>query len=297
MRITARRRALAVALVSVLSSSTALAAPVPDAPDRYGQAQQLLENDDFVGAAEIWESMLQETPETEETYSGREAMIINVVDARIEAYRRQVTGDGSQDPLNLLAAQVALRRYLRAHVSAYGDDRALSVPVQQRAATLAMMLAEADPETATPPPSSVPVDAPPSPSPSQPLRSQRGNGNGLLVGGIGLGVLGLSVGLTMIPLGAALGRNAENIYTVSVINASNTSDDTQRALYLADAREAERAGRTANRVAIAGGVLSPVLMGTAAAMIVLGLQRRNAAWQQGPRVSPDYAGWEATYRF
>ncbi len=297
MRISARSRALTVALVSVLASSTALAAPVPDAPDRYGQAQQLLESDDFVGAAEIWEALLQETLEAEETYSGREAMIINAVDARIEAYRRQVGADGSQEPLNLLVAQVALRRYLRAHVSAYGDDRALSVPVQQRAATLAMLLAEAEPEPAAPPPSSAPVDPAPSPPSYRPLQSQRGNGNGLLVGGIGLGVLGLSVGLTMIPLGAALGRNAENIYTVSVINASNTSDDTQRALYLADAREAERAGRTANRVAIAGGVLSPVLMGTAAAMIVLGLQRRNASWQQGPRVSPDYAGWEATYRF
>ena len=159
MRISARRRALAVALVSVLSSSSALASPVPDSPDRYGQAQQLLEDDDFVGAAEIWESLLEETPETEETYSGREAMIINAVDARIEAYRRQVTGDGSQEPLNLLAAQVALRRYLRAHVSAYGEDRALSVPVQQRAATLAMMLAEADPEPVPPPASSVPAES------------------------------------------------------------------------------------------------------------------------------------------
>lgn len=292
MRIPARRRALAIALVSVLSSSTARAAPAPAAPDRYGQAQQLLEDDDFVGAAEIWESMLAETPEAEETYSGREAMIINAVDARIEAYRRQVTGDGSQEPLNLLAAQVALRRYLRAHVSAYGD-RALSVPVQQRAATLAMMLAEADPEP--PPPSSVPVE--PAPAPPPPRPSGRGNGNGLLVGGFGLGVLGLSVGLTMIPLGAALGRNAENIYTVSVINASNTEDDAQRALYIADAREADRAGRTANRVAIAGGVLSPVLMGAAAVMLVLGLQRRSASVRQGPRVSPEYAGWEATYRF
>lgn len=297
MRIPARRRALAVALVSTLVSSTALAAPVPSSPDRYGEAQKLLEDDDFAGAAELWESLLEETPESEETYSGREAMIINVIDARIEAYRRQVTSDGQQEPLNLIAAQVALRRYLRAHVGAYGEERALSVPVQQRAATLAMMLADAQPESVSPPlPSAAPQSSTPPPA-SPPMQSQRGNGSGLLVGGIGLGVLGLSVGLTMIPLGAALGRNAENIYTVSVINASNTSDDAQRALYLADAREAERAGRTANRVAIAGSVLSPVLMGSAAAMIVLGLQRRNASWRQGPRVSPDYAGWEATYRF
>ncbi|MCR9165688.1 MAG: hypothetical protein ACE37F_08100 [Nannocystaceae bacterium] len=295
MRIPARSTTLAVALVCALCSSSAQAAPVPDAPDRYGEAQQLLEADDFVGAAEIWESLLEETPESADTYSGREAMIINAIDARMEAYRRQVTADGSREPLNLVAAQVALRRYLRAHVRAYGQDRALSVPVQQRAATLAMMLAETEP--APPPPSSAPAERPAAPPPARPPAPERGNGNGLLVGGIGLGVLGLSVGLTMIPLGAALGRNAENIYTVSVINASNTSDDTQRALYLADAREAERAGRTSNRVAIAGGVLSPVLMGTAAAMIVLGLQRRNASWRQGPRVSPDYAGWEATYRF
>ena len=294
----ARRRAFAASLLSLSFSSSALAAPpVPDAPDRYGQAQDLLEADDFVGAAEIWEALLEETPESEETYAGREAMLINAIDARVEAYRRQVTAAGEREPLHLFAAQVALRRYLRAHVAAYGEDRALSVPVQERAATLAMVLAETEPERdgSPPSPSSLPrtrhQDTPPPP------RSAQGNGNGLLVGGIGLGVLGLSVGLTMIPLGAALGRNAESIYTVAVINASNTSSEPQRSLYLADASEAQRAGKTANRVAIAGGILSPLMLGGAAAMIVLGLQRRNASLRHGPSVSPDYAGWEATMRF
>ena len=109
----ARRRAFAASLVTLLFSSSALAAPVPEAPDRYGEAQDLLEADDFVGAAEIWEALLEETPESSDTYAGREAMIINVIDARIEAYRRQVTAHGEREPLNLFAAQVALRRYLR----------------------------------------------------------------------------------------------------------------------------------------------------------------------------------------
>ena len=224
-------------------------------------------------------------------------MIINAIDARIEAYRRQVTGDGQREPLHLFAAQVALRRYLRAHVAAYGEDRALSVPVQERAATLAMVLAETEPERdgTPPPPASLP--RPREDGPPPPPRSAQGNGNGLLVAGIGLGVLGLSVGLTMIPLGAALGRNAENIYTVAIINASNTSSEPQRALYLADASEAQRAGKTANRVAIAGSILSPLLLGGAAAMIVLGLQRKSASLRHGPSLSPDYAGWEATLRF
>lgn len=288
---------MALALASTLSPSLAYAAaPVAEAPDRYGEAQQLLEARDFVGAAEIWESLLEETPESEETNSGREAMIINVVDARIAAYGQQVTAQGEREPMHLVAAQVALRRYLRAHVAAYGQSRALSLPVQERAATLAMALAEAEPgRDAPPPPTATP--APQSPQPLARSQPQGQNGNGLLVGGIGLGVLGLSVGLTMIPLGAALGRNAENIYTVAVINASNTDSDSQRALYLADAAEARRAGRTANRVAIAGGVLSPLMLGGAAAMIVLGLQRRDAAFRHGPRVSPDYAGYSATARF
>ena len=115
-----------------------------------------------------------------------------------------------------------------------------------------------------------------------------------------MGVLGLAAGLTMIPLGAALGRNAENIYTVSTLNAATATSDPQRTLYLADAAEARRAGRTSNRVAIAGGVLSPLMLGGAAVMIVYGLQRQRAAYprvQHGPRLSPDYAGYGASMHF
>ena len=290
---------MAGALVSLLFAQTAVAGPpVPDAPDRYTEAQERLEAHDFVGAAEIWEAMLEETPESEDTYARREAMMINTIDARIEAYRRQVTGDGEKEPLHLFAAQLALRRYLRAHTAAYGESRALSVPVQERAAALAMELSKTEPERESHPPAPSSVSSTSARSQARPTAPpQAGNGNGLLVGGIGLGVLGLSVGLTMIPLGSALGRNAENIYTVAIINASNTNSDTQRALYLADANEAERAGRTANRVAIAGAVLSPLMLGGAAAMIVLGLQRRNAQVQHSPSVSSNYAGWQTTVHF
>lgn len=298
----ARRRALACALVSTLVAQSAAAAPDASAPDRYAQAQHLLEADDFVGAAEIWEDMLQSTPESPETHARREAMVINAIDARIEAYGRYVTASGEREPLHLFAAQLALRRYLRAHGATYGSSRALSTPVQERAATLAEALSEAEPQRTHRLPATTlegsPAQAlPPRRAPADPPT----DGNGLLVGGVGVGVLGLAVGLTMIPLGAALGRNADNIYTVSRINAANTSSEPQRSLYLADAEEAERAGKTANRVAIAGGVLSPLLLGGAAAMVVLGLQRRRAAYDRavrhGPQLSPDYAGYQATLRF
>lgn len=298
----ARVQAVACGLVLTMFAQSASAAPaVPEPPDRYTEAQQLLEADDYVGAAEIWEQMLDASSESAETHTRREAMIINVIDARLEAYARHVTALGEREPLHLFAAQLSLRRYLRSYGAAYGSSRALSVPVQERAAALALALAEADPERNTPPPTS--IDATPRPaSPARaPVPRSSNNGNGLIVGGIGVGVLGLAVGLTMIPLGAALGRNADNIYTVAVINASNTSSEPQRSLYLADAAEAERAGKTANRVAIAGGVLSPLLLGGAAAMVVLGLQRHRAAQphhiQHGPQVSPDYAGYSAKFRF
>lgn len=299
-------RALACALVSTLLVQSAWAGPpsnrasVPEAPERYSHAQELLERGDYVAAAEIWEALLEETPESPETNSGREAMLCNALDARIEAYGRQITGKGEKEPLHLVEGQIALRRYLRAHTAAYGDSRAVSAPVQERAATLAVAMANAQPER-TPAPSNSELFERRQPpevyaGPPPPPR----DGNGLLVGGIGLGVLGLAAGLTMIPLGAALGRNAENIYTVATINASNTSSEPQRALYLADAAEARRAGRTSNRVAIAGGVLSPLMLGGAAVMIIYGLQRRSAAYrrvQHGPRLSPDYAGYGATLRF
>lgn len=301
---TSRVRVLACALVSTLLAQSAWASPppVPSAPDRYSEAQELLEHGDYVGAAEIWEALLEETPESEETGSGREAMVCNAVDARIEAYGRQINASGEKEPLHLIEAQIALRRYLRAHAVAYGQSRAVSAPVQERAATLAVAMADAEPERAVAPPPAASGMSDDTPTPrARPMPPPgNGNGNGLLVGGIGLGVLGLATGLTMIPLGAALGRNAENIYTVATINASNTSDEPQRSLYLADASEARRAGRTSNRVAIAGGVLSPLMLGGAAAMIVYGLQRRSAAcgrMQHLPQLSPDYVGYAATMQF
>lgn len=297
-----RVQVLACALVSTLVAQSAWAAPPSPLaePDPYTKAQELLEGGDYVGAAEIWEAMLAQTPESEATASGREAMICNAIDARIEAYGRQVTAEGEKEPLHLVEGQIALRRYLRAHATAYGESRAVSAPVQERADTLAVAMAGAQPERAPSPAAGaydavdiVPASYTPAPPPPR-------DGSGLLVGGIGLGVLGLAAGLTMIPLGAALGRNAENIYTVSTLNAATATSDPQRTLYLADAAEARRAGRTSNRVAIAGGVLSPLMLGGAAVMIVYGLQRQRAAYprvQHGPRLSPDYAGYGASMHF
>lgn len=318
---TSRVRVLACALASTLLAPSAWAAaplapsPAPPAaepgnasdmgsdmaaPERYAHAQDLLEGGDYVGAAEIWEALLEETPESEATASGREAMLCNALDARIEAYDRQVSANGEKEPLHLVEGQIALRRYLRAHSTAYGESKAVSAPVQERAATLAVAIENARPERAPAPVVAAPGAAEPGPSSRPRAASRSRNGNGLLVGGIGLGVLGLAVGLTMIPLGAALGRNAENIYTVATLNAATATYEPQRTLYLADAAEARRAGRTSNRVAIAGGVLSPLMLGGAAAMIVYGLQRQNAAnprVQHGPRLSPDYAGYGATFQF
>lgn len=305
--IPSRVRVLACALVSTLLAQSAWAAPPASkarapqltAPDRYSQAQELLEGGDYVGAAEIWEALLKESSESEDTNSGREAMVCNALDARIEAYGRQITAKGEKEPLHLVEAQIALRRYLRAHAAAYGESKAVSAPVQERATTLAVAMADARPERVPAPAATAYDTAQPTSDPRPRTGPPQNNGNGLLVGGIGLGVLGLAVGLTMIPMGAALGRNAENIYTVATLNAANTSSEPQRTLYLSDANEARRAGRTSNRVAIAGGVLSPLMLGGAAVMIVYGLQRQNASRrvQHGPRVSPDYAGYAATLQF
>ncbi|MEM6293859.1 MAG: hypothetical protein AAGA54_21465 [Myxococcota bacterium] len=278
-------------------------APSEDVDARYAQGQQQLEAGDVAGAAKTWEGLLEDVPESAETTGLREALVINAIDARLAAYERQVTETGEQEPLHLYAAKVTVRRYFRAHNAAHGQTRAVGAVVRERAAALddALTDAEPPPRPAGPPSAStyfdpVPASAPRPPAPSGP------NGNGLLVGGIGVGVLGLATGLTMIPLGAALGRNAENIYTVSTINAFNADSDSQRAIAEADAADAERAGRTANRVAIAGAVISPLLLGGAAAMIVVGLQRRRQAYygeriQHAPALSPDYAGWTTTIRF
>ncbi len=310
MRLVSGSLALLCALATSVPQST-MAAPSSlhaqafapdDVETRYEHGQRQLEAGDVAGAAKTWESLLEDVPASGETASLREALVINAIDARMQAYARQVTETGEQEPLHLYAAKVTVRRYYRAHTAAHGETRAIGAVVRERAAALdeALAAAEPPPRRSAPPSTSNDVETPP---PVGPRTSPPGpNGNGLLVGGIGIGVLGLATGLTMIPLGAALGRNAENIYTVSTINAFNADSDSQRTIAEADAADAERAGRTANRVAIAGAVLSPLLLGGAAAMIVLGLQRRREAFygeriQHAPALSPHYAGWTTRVRF
>lgn len=278
-----------------------------EAAERYAEGQKRLEQSDFAGAADVWEQLLENTPEDSSTTSMRENLLVNVIDARIQAYERQVDATGAREPMHLLAAQVTLRRYYREHARRYGDRRAVSPSVQQRADDLRRAMDTALPVRGNP--HFEPTASWHSSSEeryenaySRNALAAQHEGSGLIIGGAGLGVLGVTVGLTMLPLGAVFGRTAESRYVASRRDAVDADNETERSLALADLEDERRRGRASNRVMVAGGILTPLLLGASATMIVLGLQRRQQAREtsrlrHAPTLSPTYAGWNTTVQF
>ncbi len=304
----------ALLVTTLLATPAAVPSTAPSPPsdpdstsadDLYTHGQARLEAQDFDGASRSWERMLAALPESQASRSTRENLIINIIDARLAAYHQLVDGKGRRDPLHLHIARQALRRYYRDFRRAYSDRIGVGAAVQDRAAAVQAALSGLEnPPVPTPAASSSPPPAPPRPARDDapapiPETSLRPAWLGV---GIGVGLVGLAAGLTMIPLGATQGKNAENVYTVALIHAQASTHGPRRARALADARDARRAGRAANRVVTAGVVITPLLLGASAVMIAYGLgARRRAArprrLSQAPEMSRTYAGWKSVVRF
>jgi len=273
-------------------------APSPAEIERiYSEGEKKNSDGDFKGAAQSWTRLMVLLQEENANQATRETLLINVLDAHINAYNRLPAPDGKKDIGNLREGKKTYELYLQQHRAVYGDGRAISAAVQQKADELeaALTKAEADDKGAV-------VTTDPDPDldkkdddkkdkvdPTPIVLPPENNGTGLIVGGavaigLGFGALGILIA------GAVGAPRAEQDYEIAQSNARmvcnmypNTCPDLTGAQqstlegYQRDIDDADKRGRVANALTITGAVLTPVLLGAGAAMLAIGIKRNREA--------------------
>lgn len=277
---------VASALVGASVPTIAIAAPTQEEIGRmYGEGQEYMEQKEYKRAADVFTRLLNLIDESAENKAIRESLILNILDAHIQAYEGIVDADGKRDVEQLRAGKATLQKYYKDFQAVHGDSVAVIAEIQSSATKLDQMLAEAE-QTDEPPPEVVPgpggegTNPPPQPPvdnrppPSGPPTNE---GLGLIIGGVGLGVLGVGAAI-MIPVGSALGNSAEDKYNEGQQQKADAiaEDDSAREA-IADAKidDANAEGERANAVLISGAVLAPLLIGGAVALIVIGAKKRK----------------------
>jgi hypothetical protein len=306
-------RTLAAAVLSLTVAATGTpvraAGPSSDEVERlYVEGQQRAEGKDYRGAADSWTRLLSVLGESGENQAIRESVIINVLDAHLKAYNQLVDENGNKDVTHLRSGKATLDTYYADFKRVHGDRIGISAAVQDKAAELERALEAAEREAKARGAGSGgtsdtgrPDDTEVLPEGSNPgegsdkkviVLQAQSSGTGLIVGGTVLAVLGAGT-LTMIPVGSILAKRAE--------------DDFENAMTQADQDDAERRGRSANAILITGAVLTPLLWGGAAAMIVFGVRTRRRAREEQrraletvratPSVGPHFSGFTLSGRF
>ena len=305
----AATRAVGVATLALALALTGMpaqaAGPSSGEVERlYVEGQDRAERKDYKGAADSWTRLLSILAESGDNQAIRESVIINVLDAHLKAYNQMVDESGNKDISHLRNGKATLDQYYADYKQVHGDRVGVSAAVQDKAAELEAALAEAErnqpagggtttedprPETEVLPEGS---DPPAGGGDKVIVLQAQNNGTGLIVGGAVLAALGAGT-LVMIPVGSIMGRNAETDY-------ENATDQ--------DARDdADARGQTANALLITGAVLTPLLWGGAAAMIVFGVRARRRAREEQQRaiqnvratpvVGPRFSGFSLSGRF
>lgn len=320
-------RACSLALVGAM-----LIAAIPatsHAAPTQGQIEQLYnEGDtknsagDFKGAADAWGRLLVLLPEEQANLATRENLLLNILDAYLNAYLRMPGPDGKKDIEHLREGKTTFELYLKQYRAVYGSGRAISAAVQQKADELNAALAKAEDELkgggATKP------DTTPDPKPDnggtkpdqQPVVLQsENNGIGLIVGGSITAALGFGA-LGMLIAGAVGAPRAETDYELAQAEATmlcpsfpntcsgiSAQDQARIDTLQNDLDDADRRGKTANALTIAGAVLTPVLLGAGAAMLAIGIKRNRASHNSrspvslSPALGRGFAGLSLSGRF
>jgi hypothetical protein len=301
----ARLASAALACTLALTAVPARAMTAPDSNEierLYNEGSDRNAAKNYSGAAESWTELLVLLPEQSANQSTRENVLLNVLDAYMNAYNGMRKSDNTKDIQHLRNAQRVLEQYLGAFQSAYGRGKGVSSAVQQKANELDELLKKAEEESRATPtvvdgPKTTPSgddggeDNPPPPPPIQ--LPPENNGIGLIAGGSVM--IGAGIGsLALIIVGGINGPKYEKEFesanaelgricgemepTVCFDNTSLPAADRMQVPGLvADRDNAEKKGKQANALTIAGAVIVPLLLGGGAAMLAIGIKRNREA--------------------
>lgn len=275
---------VATALIGASVPATAIAAPSQEEIGRmYGEGQEYMEQKEYGRAAEVFTRLLNLIEESADNKAIRESLILNILDAHMQAYEGIVDADGKRDVEQLNEGKATLQQYYKDFQAVHGDSVAVIAEIQSSATKLDQLLAEAkeDPDDPPPPSGAVTDDTKDDnvvvqPPPPQPPSNA---GLGFIIGGVGLGVLGVGAAV-MIPVGSALGNDAEDKYNEGQEEkaaAIASGDTAAEAIAQNKIDDANDQGERANAVLISGAVLTPLLLGGAVALIIIGVKKRKQA--------------------
>lgn len=294
----ARRAATLLVACTVATAALPAQAANRAAPDAaeverlYIEGQDRNEQGDYQGAADSWTRLLSQLPESAANKAVRENLIINILEARINAYKRLVGDDGVKDITHLEKGKETLDAYYTDFSGVHGDRVAINAQVQEKADELERLLEEArkeqearaaaaqtDTETQADEPKPKVVVDPSNVSQLPPADDDAGKGL-IIGGGVALGVaLG---GIVMIGVGAAVGEAADKDYREANERVDMYGEGTAELVEaINDRDEAEFRGKQGNAVLISGIVLAVVGGAAGGTMLAFGLKRRKEARSGG----------------
>ncbi len=283
-----RRLPALLAALALLRPPTLLAAPPPATPPGseplaafeagFTAGQARFDAGDYLDAARVWIAAADNLEETTIHRHLRLAVYEYVADA----YRRALDDDA--ELATTRAALATLDAYCERFTRAYGTETPLSERITAVRDDLRRRVAarEAADARARASAASRPAPAPRSRAATRPWK-------GLVIGG---GVLlGLGLGaVALAGVGAARGQRLERAFD----DPDNMCDlhDPQ-----GDCADLYSDGKTSNALAIAGAVLTPLLLGGGAALLAIGLKRRAARHALAPALAPGFVGLQLRARF
>ncbi len=233
----------------------------------YVEGEEKYAEGDFSGAADAWTRLLDRLPEAQANRATRENVLLNVLQAHLDAYARTRLDDGSKDIDHLRDAKTVLETYFAGFKSAYGDRAAVSAAVQEKADELDRTLQDAEEEAAAAAAAAETETETPTNNgttenkgPEIIVLESSNDGGGLIAGGAIAAGLSLG-GFGLLAAGAVLANRATADY-----EAATTQEERD---------DAERQGSTGNALTITGAIVGPVLLVTGGVLIGLGLKRRK----------------------
>ena len=259
---------------------TAVAAPSVD--ELFQQGQDKFDAEEFGEAGDLWGEAVRLLPEDKNNSATRQTLMSVALDAYLRAYRKD------EDPAHVEDAKLLIDDY---QASLEGTETELSTEIASAKGKVEDILAEIaaaeqaaaeetgedeggedEGDTDEPPPLPVGNDKP---------------GQGLVIGGAAL------MGVGVVGVGLLLGGVIGGLAAQTDFNDATPGSDA--------ALKAEKRGKTMNALAITGGVVAPVFLGTGIALLVVGLQKNKRA-REGqmtltPTFGPDYTGLSFTGRF
>jgi hypothetical protein len=323
----ARLASAALACTLAFGAAPAQAATAPDSNEierLYNEGADRNSAKNYSGAAESWTELLVLLPEQSANQSTRENVLLNVLDAYMNAYNGMRKADNTKDITYLRSAQRVLAQYLGAFQSAYGRGKGVSAQVQQKANELDELVKKAEEEargtgTTTTPPEDDDgkgkddgtKDDPPPPPPIQ--LPPENNGIGLIAGGAVL--IGVGLGsLALVIVGGVNGPKWEKEFETKdsqVSDACGATPEDQCSMstpgvsdLIEDRDYAEKKGKQANSLTIAGAVIAPLFVAGGAVMLAFGIKRNREAKAAArptarfsPNVGRNYAGFVIQGRF